>query len=123
MSGGQFCEREGGLRIVGRERRYFAKQRPKTRLSPTNKKQQYRLFESRKKPVLFHKKKRTDSMSIKSVLLSKLDVGNELSSQEVALQVFSPLRVFTTVFGMGTGGLLLLGHQQACVWLSCLLAF
>ena len=29
-----------------------------------------------------------------------LDVGNELSSQEVALQVFSPLRVFTTVFGM-----------------------
>ena len=42
--------------------------------------------------------------------LFNLDVGNELSSQEVALQVFSPLRVFTTVFGMGTGGLPLLGH-------------
>ena len=45
----------------------------------------------------------------------KIDVGNELSSQEVALQVLSPLRVFTTVFGMGTGGFLLLGHQQTFV--------
>ena len=35
-----------------------------------------------------------------------------LSSQEVALQVFSPLQVFTTVFGMGTGGLPAIGHQQ-----------
>ena len=52
----------------------------------------------------------------KSKVFCKIDVGNELSSQEVALQVFSPLRVFTTVFGMGTGGFLLLGHQQACVW-------
>ena len=42
----------------------------------------------------------------------KLDVGNVLSSQEVALQVFSPLQVFTTVFGMGTGGLLAIGHQR-----------
>ena len=42
----------------------------------------------------------------------KLDVGNVLSSQEVALQVFSPLQVFTTVFGMGTGVFLTLGHQQ-----------
>ena len=42
----------------------------------------------------------------------KLDVGNVLSSQEVALQVFSPLQVFTTVFGMGTGGLPAIGHQQ-----------
>ena len=48
-------------------------------------------------------------------LLFNLDVGNELSSQEVALQVFSPLRVFTTVFGMGTGGFLSLGHQQTFV--------
>ena len=44
----------------------------------------------------------------------KLDVGNVLSSQEVALQVFSPLQVFTTVFGMGTGGLPAIGHQQTC---------
>ena len=63
-------------------------------------------------------KKRTDSKSIESVLFFKLDVGNELSSQEVALQVFSPLRVFTTVFGMGTGGFLLLGHQQTFRLLS-----
>ena len=48
-------------------------------------------------------------------LLFNLDVGNELSSQEVALQVFSPLRIFTTVFGMGTGGFFSLGHQQTFV--------
>ena len=57
-------------------------------------------------------KKRTNLKSIKSVLFPKLDVGNVLSSQEVALQVFSPLQVFTTVFGMGTGGLPAIGHQQ-----------
>ena len=43
---------------------------------------------------------------------SKLDVGSVLSSQAVARQVLSPLQVFTTVFGMGTGGLLAIGHQQ-----------
>ena len=48
-------------------------------------------------------------------LFFKIDVGNELSSQEVALQVFSPLRIFTTVFGMGTGGFFSLGHQQTFV--------
>ena len=48
-------------------------------------------------------------------LLFNLDAGNELSFQAVARQVFSPLRVFTTVFGMGTGGFLLLGHQQTFV--------
>ena len=42
--------------------------------------------------------------------LSKLDASNVLSSQAVARQVFSPLQVFTTVFGMGTGGLLAIGH-------------
>ena len=42
----------------------------------------------------------------------KIDAGIVLSSQEVALQVFSPLQVFTTVFGMGTGGLLAIGHQR-----------
>ena len=48
-------------------------------------------------------------------LLFNLDVGNELSSQAVARQVFSPLRIFTTVFGMGTGGFFSLGHQQTFV--------
>ena len=42
----------------------------------------------------------------------KFSAGNELSSQAVARQVFLPLWVFTTVFGMGTGGLLMLGHQR-----------
>ena len=42
--------------------------------------------------------------------LSKLDASNVLSSQAVARQVLSPLQVFTTVFGMGTGGLLAIGH-------------
>ena len=57
-------------------------------------------------------KKRVKLKSINSTLFFKLDVGNVLSSQEVALQVFSPLQVFTTVFGMGTGGLPAIGHQQ-----------
>ena len=60
----------------------------------------------------FFNKKRTNLKSIKLVLFLKLDAGIVLSSQEVALQVFSPLQVFTTVFGMGTGGLLAIGHQR-----------
>ena len=44
----------------------------------------------------------------------KLDVGSVLSSQAVAHQVLSPLQGFTTVFGMGTGGLPAIGHQQTC---------
>ena len=47
-----------------------------------------------------HDKKRDKLKSINLSLFLKLDVGNVLSSQEVALQVFSPLQVFTTVFGM-----------------------
>ena len=43
---------------------------------------------------------------------SKLDVGSVLSSRAVARQVLSPLQGFTTVFGMGTGGLPAIGHQQ-----------
>ena len=62
----------------------------------------------------FYKKKRDKLKSINLSLFLKLDVGNVLSSQEVALQVFSPLQVFTTVFGMGTGGLPAIGHQQTC---------
>ena len=45
-------------------------------------------------------------------MLLKIGAGNELSSQAVARQVFSPMWVFTTVFGMGTGGFLTLGHQR-----------
>ena len=56
------------------------------------------------------KKNRFEILQIGSYF--KLDVGNVLSSQEVALQVFSPLQGFTTVFGMGTGGLPAIGHQQ-----------
>ena len=57
-------------------------------------------------------KKRDKLKSINLSLFLKLDAGIVLSSQEVALQVFSPLQVFTTVFGMGTGGLLAIGHQR-----------
>ena len=60
----------------------------------------------------FFNKKRTNLKSIKLVLFLKIDAGIVLSSQEVALQVFSPLQVFTTVFGMGTGGLPMIGHQR-----------
>ena len=63
-------------------------------------------------PTKPNKKKRDKLKSINLSLFLKLDVGNVLSSQEVALQVFSPLQVFTTVFGMGTGGLPAIGHQQ-----------
>ena len=60
----------------------------------------------------FLQKKRDKLKSINLSLFLKLDAGIVLSSQEVALQVFSPLQVFTTVFGMGTGGLLAIGHQR-----------
>ena len=76
--------------------------------------QQYRLFEFRKKFVLFRSQKKEPIWNPSNQFFSKLDVGNVLSSQEVALQVFSPLQVFTTVFGMGTGGLPAIGHQQTC---------
>ena len=59
-------------------------------------------------------KKRDKLKSINLSLFLKIDAGIVLSSQEVALQVFSPLQVFTTVFGMGTGGLPAIGHQQTC---------
>ena len=69
---------------------------------------------SEKSLYCFVHKKRTNLKSINLSLFLKIDVGNVLSSQEVALQVFSPLQVFTTVFGMGTGGLPAIGHQQTC---------
>ena len=43
---------------------------------------------------------------------SKLGAGIGLSSQAVARQVFSLKYVFTTVFGMGTGGFHTLRHQR-----------
>ncbi len=42
----------------------------------------------------------------------KYKSGSYLSSQEATLQVLSAQAVFTTVFGMGTGGILPPGHQK-----------
>ena len=52
--------------------------------------------------------------------LIKIDAGIGLSSQAVARQVFSLKWVFTTVFGMGTGGFLTLGHQRILLTLCAL---
>ena len=57
-----------------------------------------------------HEKKKSKMKIHSFYSFSKLDASNVLSSQAVARQVFSPLQVFTTVFGMGTGGLLAIGH-------------
>ena len=40
--------------------------------------------------------------------------GNDLSFREATLRVLSAMKVFTTVFGMGTGGVLSLCHQKTC---------
>ena len=53
------------------------------------------------------------SVSLFSKHSFKLELGNELFSQAVIRQVLSPLAVFTTVFGMGTGGFLPLCHQES----------
>ena len=42
---------------------------------------------------------------------TNIGIGNDLSSREATLRVLSALEVFTTVFGMGTGGILLLSHR------------
>ncbi len=44
--------------------------------------------------------------------LINLRACNDLSSQGAASQVLSAREVFSTVFGMGTGGILLLSHKQ-----------
>ncbi len=50
-------------------------------------------------------------------VLLKLECGNDLSSREAALRVLSAIKVFTTVFGMGTGGIPSLGHRKSfCVF-------
>ena len=41
----------------------------------------------------------------------KLRNGDYLSSREATLRVLSAMKVFTTVFGMGTGGFLSLCHH------------
>ena len=43
-----------------------------------------------------------------------LRVSSDLSSREATLRVLSAMKVFTTVFGMGTGGFLSLCHWQIC---------
>ena len=70
----------------------------------------FNVFGAKFAPYIY--KKRDKLKSINLSLFLKIDAGIVLSSQEVALQVFSPLQVFTTVFGMGTGGLLAIGHQR-----------
>ena len=57
--------------------------------------------------------------SLRFRLSLKIRSGNELSSRAVSRQVVSPQIVFTTVFGMGTGGFLSLCHQKVVVgiWL------
>ena len=52
-------------------------------------------------------------MKFTQVLFSKLRFGNDLSSREATLRVLSAMKVFTTVFGMGTGGILSLCHRKA----------
>ena len=42
--------------------------------------------------------------------LINIGTSNDLSSREATLRVLSAREVFTTVFGMGTGGVLLLSH-------------
>ena len=49
-------------------------------------------------------------LEINLSLFLKYRFGNDLSSREATLRVLSALEVFTTVFGMGTGGVLLLSH-------------
>ena len=54
------------------------------------------------------------SSAISELFLINIGIGNDLSSREATLRVLSAREVFTTVFGMGTGGVLLLGHQKGC---------
>ena len=46
-------------------------------------------------------------------LFLKYRFGNDLSSREATLRVLSAMKVFTTVFGMGTGGVLSLCHRKS----------
>ena len=73
-------------------------------------------------PVEFSKKTLTSPIKNKKadiqhidffMLASALNIGsgNDLSSREATLRVLSAMKVFTTVFGMGTGGVLLLCHR------------
>ena len=55
--------------------------------------------------------KKCSSYYTKSIILN-IESGSYLSSQEATLQVLSAQAVFTTVFGMGTGGILPPGHRK-----------
>ena len=56
--------------------------------------------------VVAYKKSSVNS----ELFLINIGTSNDLSSREATLRVLSALEVFTTVFGMGTGGVLLLSH-------------
>ena len=49
---------------------------------------------------------------LKVHFILNIESGSYLSSQEATLQVLSAQVVFTTVFGMGTGGILPPGHRK-----------
>ena len=58
----------------------------------------------------------------KSVSNAKYGAGNDLSFREATLRVLSAMKVFTTVFGMGTGGFLSLCYQQNFLYAgSCIM--
>ena len=52
-------------------------------------------------------------LEINLSLFLKYRFGNDLSSREATLRVLSAMKVFTTVFGMGTGGVLSLCHRKS----------
>ena len=56
-----------------------------------------------------------ESPNFSELSFIKFRFGNDLSSREATLRVLSAREVFTTVFGMGTGGVLLLSHRKAFV--------
>ena len=61
-----------------------------------------------KKDRTYNKKE----LQFPELFFSNIGTSNDLSSREATLRVLSALEVFTTVFGMGTGGVLSLCHQK-----------
>ena len=64
-------------------------------------------------------KKITSKIILKGYFFLNIESGSYLSSQEATLQVLSAQAVFTTVFGMGTGGILPPGHQKIRLVFDC----
>ena len=56
--------------------------------------------------------KKDDWLKNQSSFLLNIESGSYLSSREATLRVLSAQAVFTTVFGMGTGGILPPGHRK-----------